>query len=409
MPGGVTRYTFAPDAPLGELRSVRVRLRPAEDAAHGWFLEEARLSSFAARLALGAYAAPPCAQVRVQRGSASVRFPCRRWLGHSDAGGAAFPEEQEFDALPGAGPAEPPLPPAAAQRRARPLVLRAGGAAVPHPDKMKAGARGVARADAGDAGEDAYFVATLADGVLALGVADGVYAWRERGIDAGAFSRALCGAAAEAAARCIPPASPLRVLQAAYGRVMAAGVQGSCTACVVLLDAATGALRSANVGDSGYLLMAPRPRTGPPAPAAAHGAWQPGGVLYRSPQQEHEFGRPYQLGHHRGSDRPEDAMLHAAALAPGHALIMGSDGLWDNLYDSEVARLVQAGVDAGAAPAAVARSVAAAAFERSVLKRGSTPYSAAATDAFDMVYCGGKRDDITVLCVLVGEETTPQT
>jgi protein phosphatase PTC7 len=102
-------------------------------------------------------------------------------------------------------------------------------------------------------------------------------------------------------------------------------------------------------------------------------------------------------------------MLHAAALAPGHALIMGSDGLWDNLYDSEVARLVQAGVDAGAAPAAVARSVAAAAFERSVLKRGSTPYSAAATDAFDMVYCGGKRDDITVLCVLVGEETTPQT
>ena len=43
LPGGVTRYTFTLDAPLGELRSVRVRLRPAEDeGAHGWFLEEAR-------------------------------------------------------------------------------------------------------------------------------------------------------------------------------------------------------------------------------------------------------------------------------------------------------------------------------------------------------------------------------
>jgi protein phosphatase PTC7 len=334
------------------------------------------------------------------RNGVAVRFPCRRWLGSSDAGGAAFPEEQEFDVLPGNGPAEPVLLPGVARAPARPLALRCGGAAVPHPDKVKSGARATVRASAGDAGEDAYFIAPWADGTLAVGVADGVYAWRERGIDAGAFSRALCGAAAAAAAKpgCAP--SPLRLLQAAYGRVMAAGVQGSATACMVLIDAAAGVLRSANVGDSGYLLMAPRRRGAKPGAVVT---WQPCGVTYRSPQQEHDFGRPYQLGHHRGSDRPEDAMLHAAPLSAGDALILGSDGLWDNLHDSEVAAAVQAGVDAGQPPAAIARAVAAAAFERSMQKRGSTPYSTAATDAFDMVYSGGKRDDITVLCLLADE------
>jgi protein phosphatase PTC7 len=346
---------------------------------------------------------------------APARFACRRWLGFSDSGGAAFPEEQDFDVLPAHGPAEPPPPPA--PLLARPLALRAGAAAVPHPDKMKSGARASVRADAGDAGEDAYFITHWAGGganALALGVADGVYMWRERGIDAGAFSRALCAAGAASASfpggRGAP--SPLALLQAAYGDVMAAGVQGSATVCVVLLDAARGVLRSANIGDSGYLLMTPRRRAGvlgaagdaaAAAAAAAHATWQPCGVRYRTPHQEHEFGRPYQLGHHRGSDRPEDAMLHAAAVAPGDALVLGSDGLWDNLHDSEVAKLVQEGVDARASPAAIARAVAAAAYERSTQKRGSTPYSAAATENFDMVYSGGKRDDITVLCLLVEE------
>jgi hypothetical protein len=82
--------------------------------------------------------------------------------------------------------------------------------------------------------------------------------------------------------------------------------------------------------------------------------------------------------------------------------LLGVDGSGTGLMDGSGTG--QAGVDAGAAPAAVARSVAAAAYEKGAQKRGSTPYSAAATDAFDMVYCGGKRDDITVLCIMVDEE-----
>jgi len=379
-------------APLGRLRSLRVRLAPgAAGAADGWFLEYVRVT----RRADGA----------------SFAFPCRRWLGSSDSGGGAtFPlsvtlrpasacataaaAQAVAEAEPAAAGAPPPPPPPAAGRRLpRPLSLRCGAAATPHPDKVKAGARAALRKEGGYAGEDAYFVSGLQEGlpVLALGVADGVYAWREQGIDAGLFSRALCAAAARAhvggaAAASAARGAPLRLLQTAFAAVRAQGVMGSSTACLVLVDALTGRLSSANLGDSGYLLMTPA------RASLAGGAWQPGGVRYRSPHQEHEFGRPYQLGHHAASDAAEDAMLHEARLAPGDVLVLGTDGLWDNLHDSEVAAAVQAAVAQRRPPAAIAAAVVAAAHERSI-GRGSTPYSVAATEAFDLVFSGGKRDD----------------
>ena len=41
--------------------------------------------------------------------------------------------------------------------------------------------------------------------------------------------------------------------------------------------------------------------------------------------------------------------------------------------------------------------VAGSAFEAAMDKNGVTPYSLGATEAFDMVYNGGKPDDITVV------------
>jgi protein phosphatase PTC7 len=58
-----------------------------------------------------------------------------------------------------------------------------------------------------------------------------------------------------------------------------------------------GQLKSANVGDSGFVVL------GRTAYSSALG------VKYHSPQQEHSFGCPYQLGHYEGADAPEDAML----------------------------------------------------------------------------------------------------
>ena len=63
------------------------------------------------------------------------------------------------------------------------------------------------------------------------------------------------------------------------------------------MSSVQGQLRSANVGDSGYMLLTR-------APAGARYE-----LRYHTPQQEHSFGCPYQLGHYEGADAPEDAML----------------------------------------------------------------------------------------------------
>ena len=51
------------------------------------------------------------------------------------------------------------------------------------------------------------------------------------------------------------------------------------------------------MGDSGYMLLTR-------APSGARYE-----LRYHTPQQEHSFGCPYQLGHYEGADAPEDAML----------------------------------------------------------------------------------------------------
>jgi protein phosphatase PTC7 len=49
-----------------------------------------------------------------------------------------------------------------------------------------------------------------------------------------------------------------------------------------------------------------------------------------------------------------------------------------------------------------ARAVVSAAYQAAMDKRRTTPYSLAATENFDMVYSGGKKDDITAVVVNVG-------
>lgn len=136
-------------------------------------------------------------------------------------------------------------------------------------------------------------------------------------------------------------------------------------------------------------------------------------VAHRSPHQEHEFGRPFQLGHHDASDHPSDAMLTTFPLEPGDVIVMGSDGLWDNLSESEILQIVEGefkgtgyqrgmGAESRAVVVKAAGAVVSAAYAASMDKRRTTPYSLAATENFDMVYSGGKKDDITAVVVNVG-------
>lgn len=240
-------------------------------------------------------------------------------------------------------------------------------------------------------------------------------------------------------------ADPAVALAKAHARALEDGAQGSATACVVVLDAVACSLVAANVGDSGFAVASLPPYWGGSGgklggsggerhavaepvvassssssknsnsssnhnqnqrfkPLFAPGTEAPRRVLkFRSPQQEHEFGCPYQLGHLPEADSPSTAMRTELPLGHGDLVVLGSDGLWDNVSDEGVLSIAAESESRGEPAAAMARRLAAAAFEGSVDRKRGTPYSAAATEAFGMVYSGGKKDDITVLVARVHE------
>jgi hypothetical protein len=66
------------------------------------------------------------------------------------------------------------------------------------------------------------------------------------------------------------------------------------------------------------------------------------------------------------SDTAADAQTFAVDVRPGDALIMGSDGLWDNVPAAEVAGVCAALVKEGKGAQEVAEAIATVAFEHSV-------------------------------------------
>ncbi|OUS49287.1 Serine/threonine protein phosphatase [Ostreococcus tauri] len=365
-------FRFAVSARLGELRRTRVRLVPELTAVgRGWYLDDIR--------------------VTCENTGDEWVFPCHRWFGQSDSGdGQSGPYTQDLDAksadeLRRAFGAEGEMP----RKERGEFECVASGAAVPHPEKTKRdGARAVVRRTHGHGGEDAYFIARApGHNNVGMGIADGVYLWRWQGIDAGEYSRALMTHAAEAL---ISGAivRPTAMMAHAYDEVNNAGMKGSTTACIVVIDKEHGLMYCSNVGDSGFMLI----------------RGEPGGryVAHRSPPQEHNFGCPFQLGHHETSDKASDAMRTKLYLEPGDIVVLGSDGLWDNLSEVEVLASVEASVadeakvDQKAIDIAT-RNLLARAYDVSMDRSRVTPYSLAATEHFDMVYSGGKKDDISVV------------
>jgi protein phosphatase PTC7 len=94
-------------------------------------------------------------------------------------------------------------------------------------------------------------------------------------------------------------------------------------------------------------------------------------------------------------------MLSTMPLYPGDVLILGSDGLFDNVADENIVEVVDRVLTTGGKPSDISQALAFKAFEASTDKSSTTPYSLAASEAFEMIYDGGKKDDISVVaCIL---------
>ncbi|KAG8267228.1 Protein phosphatase PTC7 [Homalodisca vitripennis] len=112
------------------------------------------------------------------------------------------------------------------------------------------------------------------------GVADGVGGWRRYGIDPGEFSSFLmrtCDRLVTTGRFC--NTEPASLLARSYYELLEnkQPILGSSTACVMVLNRATSMIYTANIGDSGFVIV-------------RHGE-----VVHRSEEQQHYFNTPFQL------------------------------------------------------------------------------------------------------------------
>ncbi|KAK4459611.1 phosphatase 2C-like domain-containing protein [Cladorrhinum samala] len=306
-----------------------------------------------------------------------------------------------------------------------------------------------------ESGQDAFFVSRLGPvpGEVALGVADGVGGWMDSGVDPADFSHAFCDymAAAAAAARATStstatagtnekPLTAKQLMQKGYEAVChdSSIKAGGSTAIVGLLTA-DGKLEVANLGDSGFIHL------------------RLNGVHASSEPQTHAFNTPYQLsvvppsmllraaafGGAQLMDQPRDAEVTRHGLKHGDVLVFASDGLWDNLFNQDILRIVSRTMGKAGAWATTERGIQVApdlkpftdmnsSEDGDASPRKATLQSMLATEIVGAaklastdhkldgpfakevkkyypheLWRGGKEDDICVIVVLVSEEDAP--
>ncbi|KAF8077955.1 phosphatase 2C-like domain-containing protein [Lyophyllum atratum] len=198
-------------------------------------------------------------------------------------------------------------------------------------------------------GQDFFFV----QNGVSFGVADGVGGWIDSGIDPSLFSQALMYHAHRYSRNAWPgepeidptldyeereeiegwEMTPYECLDLAYGGVLREKfVQaGSSTACIMTMNASSGVFRSANLGDSGFMII------------------RSNSILHRQRPQTHFFNCPKQLTKLPANsgrkfsracvDKPSEADTFRTKLTDGDIVIAYTDGLSDNVFASEIVTL----------------------------------------------------------------------
>ncbi|PON98463.1 PPM-type phosphatase domain containing protein, partial [Trema orientale] len=226
-------------------------------------------------------------------------------------------------------------------------------------------------------GEDAHFI--YAEQQM-IGVADGVGGWAKYGVDAGEYARELIFNSIIAVHRERSNSrgglvDPKRVLEYAFSKTK---LRGSSTACI--LAHSDGVLRAVNVGDSGFMVF------------------RDNKCVFRSKIQQRGFNRPYQLGKSSKLDRPDCAAELEVAVMVGDVVVLGTDGLLDNVFPWEIEEVLKEESEAkeGIKPDKLACSIAGLSLNNSMDKFKDSPFSEAAKKA-GKTHSGGKVDDITVI------------
>jgi protein phosphatase PTC7 len=244
---------------------------------------------------------------------------------------------------------------------------------VPHPDKSATG------------GEDSCFVLKRSN---AFGVFDGVGGWSDEGVNPAEYSETFASEAAKAVTK-EKMRNPVDIMVRAHEETR---VIGSSTACVCVVE--EGEATFANLGDAGGIV-------------ARNGA-----CVFKTEPMQHEFNMPFQLGWREAypeTDDPRKADVKKVRLKRGDCVVLGSDGLWDNVPHEDVAILCEE--NEGDA-VKCAEQIARLAFARSTDEEYDSPFMIAARrEGMELTWAeklqgvqltGGKMDDIAVVVAFVG-------
>ncbi|KAM1553024.1 hypothetical protein PS1_005800 [Malus domestica] len=184
------------------------------------------------------------------------------------------------------------------------LCFSVGTYLIPHPNKV------------GKGGEDAFFVSSYNGGVLA--VADGVSGWAEQDVDPSLFPKELMTNASNFVGDVEVNNDPRILIGKAHAYTSSIG---SATVMIAMLER-DGILKIANVGDCGLRVI------------------REGKIKFSTSPQEHYFDCPYQLSSEIVGQTYQDAMVSNVEMMEGDTIVMGSDGLFDNVFDHEIVSTV---------------------------------------------------------------------
>ena len=274
-----------------------------------------------------------------------------------------------------------------------------GGHNIPHPDKV------------GKCGEDAFFAD---DEQGAFGIADGVGGSARNGIDPGLFSRELL----QRCHACLPlcRGGTGEALRMATEFPMDMG--GSTTLVLGQLEAGTDRLTVYNLGDSGAMVLRPSIRHFPTEGAEVRGLY-PRTVL-RSHDQNHGWNWPFQASASNLGGVVNEADELSTRVREGDVLIAATDGVLDNLFDSELIAIVSGqlpyllGDDARAAQMCISLLTEDIAKRAALVGRTQgdpslkTPFGAAAAAVGYERAPGGKVDDVAIVCGVVRSGARPK-
>jgi protein phosphatase PTC7 len=276
-----------------------------------------------------------------------------------------------------------------------PFYFNFGSAYIPHPDKQDKG------------GEDSLLASKYI-----LGVADGVGSWINFGIDPRDYSYRLMHNS-DVYFKAYPKAYADNPRKLIFLSAITNSYKGTST--MLLCTLSGNDLFTANVGDSGYMILIPVLKK-LPKDAGTSFIYD---IVFKSEAQQHSYNFPYQLGQ-TGDDPLKATESKVHRMGYGALVLVYSDGVSDNLFPEEIRAIVNIYIQELKMKSGIqirdfipifdsnelSERIKKKAYQRSLDINAVSPFQVGALD-WGVIFQGGKSDDISIVTGMV--MTKPET